>query len=244
MSIGVSRAPYAPFKNAGDKCGGEIVDFRVVQKTDIQTKQPMYFERNDEGKASKSFRPFAPDGRPNDPITHWEITVETGVEDEDGDTERRIIVDPRRGMRGTATEGKRGLDAVSKALKQAKAHRVGLEIGGELTVTFLGKVRVGTDPETGTWSAEYEPPVGGPGSGKAVDETPWLVGGARYDKAAELAKWEASKAAGTAPALVSAPVDAELAERRREASDRLARAHESSPVLAGRRRSEDDEAPF
>lgn len=204
MSIGVSRAPYAPFKNAGDRCGGEIVDFRVAQKTDMQSKRPMYFEQNAEGKGQKSFRPYAADGRPNDPITHWEVTVDTGVEDEDGDTERRIIIDPRRGTRGTALEGKRGLDAISKALKQAKAHRVGLEIGGKLFVTFHGKVRVGSDPETGTWSAEYEPPAGGPGSGKPVDEMPWLVGGGRYDKAAELAKWEASQGPALAASVAAA----------------------------------------
>jgi hypothetical protein len=203
MTIGVSRAPYAAFKTAGDRVGGEILDFRLAQKTDMDSKRPMYFEQNAEGKGTKSFRPYGLEGRPNDPITHWEITVETGIEDEDGDTERRIIIGPRRGVRGTALEGKRGLDAITKALKQAKAHRVGLEIGGKLFMTFLGKVRVGTGPETGTWSAEYEPPVGGVGSGTPVDETPWLVGGGRYDKQTELAKWEASRNAGTAAAAAS-----------------------------------------
>ena len=201
--IGASRAPYAAFKTPGEKVGGEIVDFRVVQKTDMDSKRPMYFEQDDEGKGRKSFRSYAPDGRPNDPITHWEITVETGIEDEDGETERRLIIDPRRGAKGTLLEGKRGLDAITKALKQAKAHRVGLEIGGKLWMTFHGKVRLGTGPETGTWSAEYEPPAGGAGAGKELNEMPWLVGGERYDKKAELAKWEASKNAGMAGAMAA-----------------------------------------
>jgi hypothetical protein len=127
---------------------------------------------------------------PNDPIVQWEITVDTGVEDDLGDTERRIFVDPRKGRRKTVLEGRRGGDAVAVALKKARAHRVGLEIGGTFFLTAGEKVQDGDGPETATWTAEYQPPAGGPGSGTPVDEMPWLVGGGRYDKAAELAKWE------------------------------------------------------
>ncbi|GAB1642561.1 hypothetical protein [Krasilnikovia sp. MM14-A1259] len=202
MPIGASSAPYAKFTNPGDRHGGEIVDFRVVQNADVESRRPLYLEQTPDGKWAKSFAPFAPDGRPNDPICQWEITVETGVEDENGDTERRIFIDPRKGRRGTTTEGKRGGDAVAIALKKAKAHRVGIEIGGKIFVTFNGKIADGNN-KVNTWSAEYEPPAGGPGAGKPVDEMPWLVGGARYDKQAELAKWEATNGSGGQP--VAAP---------------------------------------
>jgi hypothetical protein len=192
MPIGVSSAPYAKFQKASDRHGGKIVDFRVVQTTDFDSRRPQYLEQGDDGW-SRTFRPYAADGRPNDPICHWEITVDTGVEDENGDTERRIFVDPRKGRRNTLLEGKRGGDAVAIALKKAKAHRVGLEIGGTFYLVMGEKVRDGSGPLTNTWSAEYDPPAGGPGSGQAVDEMPWLVGGGRYDKAAEMAKWEKSQ---------------------------------------------------
>lgn len=245
MPIGVSSAPSAKFKNPGDRHGGEIVDFRVTQTTNYKTRRPQYLQNNESGW-EKVFTAYAPDGKPNDPITQWEITVDTGVENEHGDTERRIFVDPRKGKRGTTVEGKRAGDAVAVALKKAKAHRVGLEIGGRFFLIMGPKVRDG-DYEVNTWTAEYEPPEGGPGSGTPVDETPWLVGGGRYDKQAELDKWERSQmpalresvaAAQAADPAVSSPVQ--------EAIDRGRRAHESSPVLnrPAAPPADDDEPPF
>lgn len=233
MAIGTSAAPYMKFENKGDRCGGEIVDFRVVQNRDQKTRMALYLQEND-GKWAKVNNAYAPDGKPNDPICQWEITVETGIEDADGDTERRIFVDFRKGRRGTTVEGKKGGDAIASALKKVKAHRTGLEIGGWLFVTFEGKVNDG-DAKVNTWSAEYEPPVGGVGTGKPVDETPWLVGGGRYDKAAELAKWEAARGAAPAP---SPEVPArEMAPLNN---------HASSPVLNPRPAAPayDDEPPF
>lgn len=205
MPIGVSSAPYAKFPQTGARHGGEIVDFRIVQTTEQKTRRPQYLQQDDDGKWAKSYSPFDADGKPNDPICQWEITVDTGIADENGDTELRIFVDPRKGRRGSTTEGRRGGDAIATALKKAKAHRVGLEIGGRLFVTFDGKVADGEN-QTNTWSAEYEPPAGGPGTGKPVDEVPWLVGGGRYDKQAELAQWEgAARSPATAPAGAPTP---------------------------------------
>jgi hypothetical protein len=246
------------FENKGDRFGGEIVDFRVVQNSDQKVRRPLYLqEPSYTGKWEKTFSAYAPDGRPNDPICQWEITVDTGIEDENGDTERRIFVDPRKGRRGTTVAGKTGGDAIAAALKKAKAHRAGLEIGGRIFVTFEGKIEDG-DSKVNTWSAEYEPPAGGPGTGTPVDEVPWLVGGARYDKAAELAKWEASRAAGaagaaavqTATPAATAPSnpadDPEVKARQREALDRIKRAQEGNSAIreSMKRRSDDDEPPF
>lgn len=203
MPIGVSSAPYAKFPQPGVRHGGEIVDFRVVQTVDFDSKRPQYLQVDEDGEWKKTFAAYRSDGKPNDPICQWEVTVDTGVEDENGDTERRIFIDPRKGKRNTLLEGKRGGDAVAIALKKAKAHRVGLEIGGRFFLIAGEKVRDGSGPLTNTWSAEYEPPEGGPGSGRPVDEMPWLVGGGRYDKQAELTKWEAAKSTGAAGAVAA-----------------------------------------
>lgn len=261
MPIGVSSAPYAKFTGPGDRHGGQIVDFRVVQTIDFETKRPQYLEQSEDGDWSKTFAAFRSDGKPNDPIVQWEITVDTGVEDENGDTERRIFIDPRKGRRNTLLEGKRGGDAVAVALKKAKAHRVGLEIGGTFFLIAGDKVRDGVGPKTNTWSAEYTPPAGGPGTGKPVDETPWLVGGSRYDKAAELAKWEAGRTTGPAPAPAPAPatipgsaptpaspgvdpaVTAQKAASQAAATDRIANRHSSVRAsVTGIR--DDEEPPF
>jgi hypothetical protein len=238
MPIGVSSAPYAKFVNPGDRHGGEIVDFRIVQTIDYDDKRPLYLEQGDDGKWKKSYAPFGPDGKPNDPITQWEITVDTGVEDENGDTERRIFVDPRKGRRNTLLEGKRGGDAVAIALKKAKAHRVGLEIGGTFFLISGEQVRDGNGPKTNTWTAEYTPPAGGPGTGKPVDEMPWLVGGQRYDKQAELGKWEAARNAGTAVAQAFVPPAAPAAQPIPGLAN-----HASSTVLNGRPAPADDDPP-
>lgn len=232
MPIGISAAPYAKFKNPGDRHGGEIVDFRVVQTSEFEAPyRPQYLQQNEEGQWKRAFTAYAPDGKPNDPICQWEITVDTGVEDENGDTERRIFIDPRKGRKNTTLEGKRGGDAVAIALKKAKAHRVGLEIGGTFYLTVGEKVRDGSGPETKTWTAEYTPPAGGPGSGKPVDEMPWLVGGGRYDKAAELNRWEASQG----PALAASVAAAQ--EKAVPATSPTAAATATAPV-------DDDEPPF
>ena len=39
MPIGVSAAPYVEFEKVGDRHGGEIVGFRVVQKVDFDTRR-------------------------------------------------------------------------------------------------------------------------------------------------------------------------------------------------------------
>lgn len=243
MPIGVSSAPYAKFAKSGDRHGGEIVDFRVVQTTDFDTRRPQYLQEEIEGGWSKTFAAYRSDGRPNDPICQWEITVDTGVEDEHGDTERRIFIDPRKGRKNTKLEGLRGGDAVAIALKKAKAHRVGLEIGGTFYLIAGEKVRDGSGPATNTWTAEYEPPAGGVGTGRPVDEQPWLVGGGRYDKAAELAKWEARVELPALAASVNAAQEKAAAQTGDDpwavSKDRLQRAHQIP-----RQAVTDEEPPF
>lgn len=208
MPIGTSLAPYLPLKE-GEEVGGEIVDFRVQQKSDYDTNRPLYFCRTADGKGTKGFEAFDSDGKPNEPICDWVFTVDTGEEDENGETERRIFLDPRKGQRGSAVEGKRGRDAVEIALKKAKAHRVGLEIGGSIFITRGPKVA----PKRGdaacvTYTARYEPPADGPGSGKPVDEVPHLIGGGRFDPSARELKAEVHRTAFSAPLAGGGPTGA------------------------------------
>lgn len=181
--IGTSLAPYAPLVE-GQEIGGTIMEFRVQQKSDYDTNRPLYFVRTASGSVTKGFEPFDADGKPNEPICDWVFTLDVGVADENGETERRIFLDPRKGQRGTAVEGKRGRDAVEIALKRAGAHRVGLEIGGQIWFTRGPKVA----PKKGdaacvTYTCRYEPPEGGPGlaEGTPVDEVPFMIGGSRYN---------------------------------------------------------------
>src|ERR1044072_4652710 len=177
MALGISLPAYHAL-NPGDTVIGEIVDFRIQQKSNYDTKRPMYLEVGEAGRTSRTFAPYAADGTANKPNTEWVFTLDIGVEDETGDTERRVFLDPRHGKRGTAVEGKRGADAVGIALKKAKAHRVGLEIGATITITRGENVRPAKgEAACRTYTVEYVPPAGGPGSGKLVDETIYLVGG-------------------------------------------------------------------
>lgn len=185
MAIGTSLAPYHALVE-GQEFGGEIVDFRIQQKREYEANgigAPMFFERTSDGKTVRTSSAFDASGKPNVPICDWVVTVDCGVEDDNGDTERRIFIDPRKGARGTDVEGRRGQDAIVNALKQAKAHRVGLEIGGQLFITRGPKVapRKG-EPACVTYTARYIAPVGGIGTGRPVDETQYLTDGTAYSR--------------------------------------------------------------
>jgi hypothetical protein len=182
MPIGSTLPPYAPLVE-GKEIGGTILEFRVQQKSDYDTNRPLYFVRTPSGSVTKGFEPFDEDGKPNEPICDWVFTLDVGVPDENGETERRVFIDPRKGQRGTAVEGKRGRDAIEIALKKAGAHRVGLEIGGQIWFTRGPKVA----PKKGdaacvTYTARYAPPPDvEPGSGTPVDEVPFMIGGSRFN---------------------------------------------------------------
>jgi hypothetical protein len=197
MPIGVMQATYQKLEE-GVPIKGQIVDFRVEQTANWDTKRPKYFKGRDEVGDAIVYDPWMPDGTMREPVCQWVITLDIGIEDEHGDTERRIFIDPRVGKKGTAVEGKRGKDAIGLALKRAKAHRVGLEIGGTLSITYTGQVRPGKgEAACNTYTAEYEPPAGGPGTGEALDEVPWMIGGGRFNPHERLAPVGAQTATTT-----------------------------------------------
>jgi hypothetical protein len=157
-----TRAPGAKFTQIGDGVDGEIVGVRRTQQTEFKTNIPLYWENKT--KSTHGVNPAT--GRPNDPMLQTEITVDTGVPDENGVTERRLFV-----------RGKRMTDSLKHAVQQGGGGGDGLLIGGRLACTFYG-----TEPSAGGGSDAklyrfaYAPPAAG--EGRRPDPTPVLYDGA------------------------------------------------------------------
>jgi hypothetical protein len=160
-----TRAPGAKFTQIGDGVDGEIVGVRRTQQTEFKTNIPLYWENKT--KSTHGVNPAT--GRPNDPMLQTEITVDTGVPDENGVTERRLFV-----------RGKRMTDSLKHAVQQGGGGGDGLLIGGRLACTFYG-----TEPSAGGGSDAklyrfaYAPPAAG--EGRRPDPTPVLYDGAGGD---------------------------------------------------------------
>jgi hypothetical protein len=156
-----TRAPGAKFTQIGDGVDGEIVGVRRTQQTEFKTNIPLYWENKT--KSTHGVNPAT--GRPNDPMLQTEITVDTGVPDENGVTERRLFV-----------RGKRMTDSLKHAVQQGGGGGDGLLIGGRLACTFYG-----TEPSAGGGSDAklyrfaYAPPAAG--EGRRPDPTPVLYDG-------------------------------------------------------------------
>lgn len=99
-----SGAPACKFQAIGDTHKGRIVTAEKRQQTDYATGTPKTWDNGE-------------------PMWEIVITLDTGVEDENGETNRRLFV---RGQM---------LKALREALKDANAK---LEIGGELAVRYTG----------------------------------------------------------------------------------------------------------
>lgn len=218
------KAPTAKFQHIGQTIGGEIVNARRLQTSQYKTNRPEYWENG-----TITFAPYDAKGEANDPKAQLEVTVETGVPDENGETERRLFI-----------KNKRQMGALTAALKEARA-RQGLLIGGSLWMTWTGKEAGQGSEDANTWSIRYEAPA--PGTGQEVDETIHMIGGGTWrkgltgpprDDPAPSAGSESDEGAG-------------LRERTREVIERLANVPESSPLAARlgiTRPPTPDEPPF
>jgi hypothetical protein len=160
-----TRAPGAKFAQIGDGVDGEIVDVRRTQQTEFKTNIPLYWENK-----TKSTNPVNPaTGKRNDPMLQTEVTLDTGVPDENGATERRLFV-----------RGRRMTDALKQAVQAGGGGREGLLIGGRLACTWFG-----TEPSTGggadakLYRFAYGPPAAG--EGRRPDPAPVLYDGAPDD---------------------------------------------------------------
>jgi hypothetical protein len=202
------KAPTAKFQQIGQTIGGEIVDARRLQTSQYKTNRPEYWENG-----TITFAPYDSKGEANDPKAQLEVTVETGVADENGETERRLFI-----------KNKRQMEALTAALKKARA-RQGLLIGGSLWMTWTGKEAGQGSEDANTWEIRYEAPP--PGGGQEVDETVRLIGGGTWRKGLTGPPQDPAPSPGS-----GSEEGAGLRERTREVIDRLAGTHESSPLAA------------
>lgn len=156
-----TRAPSAKFATVGDGIDGDIVGVRRTQQTEFKTNIPLYWE----SKTKSTNRTNPANGQPNDPMLQTEITLDTGVPDENGATERRLFV-----------RGKRMTDALKHAVQQGGGGRDGLLIGGKLACTFYGtEASAGGGSDAKLYRFSYNPPAAG--EGRRPDNTPVLYDG-------------------------------------------------------------------
>jgi hypothetical protein len=159
-----TRAPSAKLVRVGDKVSGRIVGVRRTQHCEYKTNIPLYWEKTGQGAAIVKHPVNPLTGLPNDPKLQYEITLDTGIPDENGTTKRRLFV-----------RGKRMENALRTAV-QTTAGEDGLLIGGALTCTLTG-----TEPSQGggsdakLYTFTYQPPAAG--EGRKPDLTPHLAGG-------------------------------------------------------------------
>jgi hypothetical protein len=157
-----TRAPGARFTRIGEQVDGIIVDARRTQHTEYKTNIPLYWQDKQVVNHPVNLRT----GLPNDPKLQYEITIDTGKQDENGITERRLFV-----------RGKRMENALREAVVAGGGGRDGLLIGGHLSCAWTG-----TEPSTGggqdakLYSFTYRPPAAG--EGRKPDMTPVLAAGA------------------------------------------------------------------
>lgn len=124
MALFTGRTPSAKFNKIGDSVEGSIVEVEKRQRYQFSrdgSGGPMFWHNR---RPTENAR-YADDGSPNDPVLDLVLTLETGVADENGDTERRVFL-----------KNKRMNTALEKAVLTAGAKREGLLIGGRLQVTF------------------------------------------------------------------------------------------------------------
>jgi len=128
-------SPTAKFAEVGTTHRGRVVSAKSRQATDMDGKPKVW----DNG----------------DPVMEVVITIDTGDEDESGNTHRTLYC------------GGKLLQAVRGALTDAKAR---LEVGGELVVKYVGDgeaSKKGWQPPK-LYKAKYTPPA--PGAAIEVDD--------------------------------------------------------------------------
>lgn len=220
-----SYAPSAKFAQVGDTVGGRIIDARMVQTSEYKRGgggRPEYWENN-----AKAYTAIGADGTPNEPKAQLELTLETGVPDEQGETERRIFI-----------KNKRQWSALKAAVKEARDRR-GLLIGGYIEKTWTGTEAGEGSEDAKTWRIVYTPPA--EGGTEIDDKTIYLVGGGTYVKGQQASAPVASESRPAQYAsgghvsdpdpVATRPAD-DLETRRQEALARIKHTQQSSPIAA------------
>jgi hypothetical protein len=133
--MGSESVPSASFLTKGTKHEGEILDLKVRQQLDIDTRKPLFWDNGD-------------------PKMQLVVTIQTDEFDdeiEDDDGRRRLYVKYKM------------KDAIADAVRAAKDDRPdveGLEVGGWLSVEFTKQDKPTKRGKSGVkhFEAVYEPP--------------------------------------------------------------------------------------
>jgi hypothetical protein len=133
--MGSESVPSASFLTKGTKHEGEILDLKVRQQLDIDTRKPLFWDNGD-------------------PKMQVVVTIQTDEFDdeiEDDDGRRRLYVKYKM------------KDAIADAVRAAKEERPdieGLEVGGWLSVEFIKQDKPTKRGKSGVkhFEAVYEPP--------------------------------------------------------------------------------------
>jgi hypothetical protein len=156
MPLFVTEAPSAKFPTVGTTVEGEVTDVYRAQRFEyVKNGQglPLYWQNR---KPTAGAR-FAADGTPNDPVLQEVITLDTGVPDANGDTERRIFI-----------KNKRMRTAIAAAVAAAGGRRAGgLLLGGRLSCTWVGEEEGEGGQPAKVYEFTYTPPA--PGTGRTPD---------------------------------------------------------------------------
>lgn len=152
------KVPWVRFDREGDRHGGQIVEFRREQAWDFNESKPMWWSNEQSCVVFEAYDEHT--GEIRNPLTQDVITVETGVADENGETERRIFVAKKRQKEATK-------NAVAKGAKRRGPDNIKtMELGGTYFLTRSGSEKVANNGkgkkvalEAQTWEAEYAPPA-------------------------------------------------------------------------------------
>lgn len=147
MGLFNDRAPTAKFHQIGDRVSGVIVDFDEQQRTEyIRGSKaggpPMYWHN---GKPTAGVAVDPQTGEANRPVMDPVVTLDTGVADEYGETERRLFV-----------KGKQMFDGIKAACKAVGVRDI--DKGGRLTCTWASGAGGAGSPRV--YAFEYVPPGG------------------------------------------------------------------------------------
>lgn len=164
MGLFSSGVPTAKFNAIGDTCSGTIVDIGQQQRTELVYDPATKTYRNGDLMFWSGGRPVAGadvdprTGQPNQPVMDHVVTVDTGITDENGNSERRIFV-----------KGKAELASIKAACTAAGVRDI--EVGGRLVKTWMSGAGGTADPRV--YAYQYAPPAANgetPGGPRPVKE--------------------------------------------------------------------------
>lgn len=200
--------PSVKFKKIGDSVEGEIIDVYQTQRYEYirgAQGEPLYWH----GRKPEPVPTDPATGKKNEPVLQYVLVLETGIEDENGNTERRLFV-----------KNKRMEQALKKAILLARA-KEGLLIGGRVRCTYTADDETSDAPSLPKiYEYAYTKPE--PGRGQLPSGEVRLAERDDEDEPVPAAVFAAAE-----PRVVPQPASAAA----RESLDRLVKAHESSPLM-------------